>query len=184
MVIDQLSKEWWTPALTANSSATSYPSKIPTLTPPSGSGVINMAGGDYVPGHLLIIPYGTGSATNTGTMKVLAWRDTNMNPGNPQMRLWIPVPLCTIGFTLGTGGGATNADLDTTTLFATTITMTGGPTFITSGAPPVSLDWLEVSPGSNGIGCISVPTFGFKRMELIFTNNSSATDVNALYTMF
>ncbi len=184
MVIDQLSKEWWALALTANYATNGYPSKIPTVTMPSGSGVIDMAGGDYVPGHLLIIPIGTGSATNTGSLKVLGWRDTNMNPGNPQMRLWIPVELCTIAFVLGTGGGVANADFGTATLFATTITMTGGPTFITAGAPPVSLDWFEVSPGSNAIGVASVPTLGFKKMELIFTTGGVATDVNALYTQF
>lgn len=184
MVIDQLCKEWWVKALATNYATNGYPTKVPTTTLPSGNGVIDMAGGDYVPGHLLIIPYGTGSATNTGSMKVLGWRDTNMNPGNPQRRLWIPVELCTVAITLGTGAGVANADLDTTALFATTLTMTGGPTFITSGAAPVSLDWFEISPGSNGIGMISVPTFGFKKMELIFTTAGSATDLNALYTQF
>ncbi len=184
MVIDQLCKEWWQPVLTANYSTNGYPTKIPTTTMPSGSGVISMSGGNYVPGHLLLIPYGTDASTHTGSLKVLGWRDTNINPGNPQMRLWIPVELCTVAFTLGTAVGVANGDLGTTQAFATTITMTGGPTFITSGAAPVSLDWWEISPGSNAIGLVSVPTFGFKKMEVIFTTGGVVTDCNALYTHF
>ncbi len=184
MVIDQLSKEWWLPVLTANYATGSYPSKIPTVTRPSGSGVIDMTGGDYVPGHLLLIPYGTDAGTHTAGMKVLGWRDTNQNPGNPQMRLWVPVVLCTVAITLGSAAGVANADLGTTQKFATTMTMTGGPTFITSGAAPVCLDWFEISPGSNAIGLVSVPTFGFKMMEVIFTTGSDVTDINALYTHF
>ena len=181
MTIYDLSNECWAQTNpVASVTATTFPSKIPTTTQPSGDGVIvfGHGGGEDCPGHLMLIPYGAGSATNTMNVQVIGWRATRLNIG---VKLWIPVVLCTYAVTLGTGTGVAGADLTTTALFATTITSTGGPTFITSGAAPVSIDWLQISPGSNGIGMISQRSFGFRLLEVIFNTNSSATSCNALY---
>jgi hypothetical protein len=183
MVIDYLSNEFW--ALThptGNYATNGYPSRIPTVTAPSGDGVIPFGHmGGYSPGHLLLIPFGAGVATNTMGMKVLGWRSTGLNVGN---KLWVPLELGTYAITLGTGTGVALADLTATALFATTITMTGGPTFVTSGAAPVSPDWLQISPGSNAIGMVAVTSFGFRYLEVIYTTGGVATSCNSLWCKF
>lgn len=179
MVIDELSNDSWARTHATNYSTNGYPARVPTITKPSGDGVVPMGdAGNYSPKHLKLIPYGVGSSTNTFAMKVLGWRPTRLNIGLP---LWIPVELCTYAVTVGTGTGVAGADLTTTSLFATTITSTGGPTFITTGAPPICPDWCQISPGTNAIGMICQESFGFPLLEIIFTTGGSITSANSLY---
>lgn len=201
MVIDYLSNDFY--ALTNPggnyTQSAAYPSRVPTVTQPNlipvttgiqavGDGVIPMGQslsgpGNYAPGHLMIIPIGVGAA-GTFSMQVLGWRATQLAKAGPFVpNLWVPILLGTYAVTLGTATGVAGSDLGATTLFATTITMTGGPTFVTSGAAPVSLDWLQISPTGNPIGMVCVTSFGFRFMETIF-NNTTSTSCNALYCKF
>lgn len=167
-----------------------YPSRAATITPPDqvtsgvvakGDGVIKCGHeGVETAGHIIMVPIGVGVATNTFSLKVLGWRSTKLNVANAKP-LWIPVELATYAVVLGTAAGVTGADLTASTLLATTITSTGGPTFITSGAVPVSLDWMQISPGSNAVGCIKQPTLGFRFLEIIFTTGGVATSCNTLW---
>ncbi len=178
MVIDDLSNQFWSQTNLTNYSTNGYPTRIPTTTKPSGDGVIAFGdGGNYSPKHLVLIPYGVGSSS-TFSLKVLGWRATNLGLGVP---LWVPVAFATYAITVGTGAGIAGADLGTTSLFATTITSTGGPTFITSGAAPICPDWFQISPTGNIIGMICQESFGFPVLEVIFTTGGSATSCNALY---
>ena len=179
MLVDKLSNQVWAQTHATNYSTNGYPTRIPTVTQPSGDGVIAFGHtGEYSPANLILVPYGAGSATNTFSLQVLGWRATKLGIGAP---LCIPVSLGTYAITLGSGTGVAGADLTTAALFATTITMTGGPTFETSGAAPVVLDWCQISPGSNAIGMISCASFGFRFLEVIYTTGGSATSCNALY---
>jgi hypothetical protein len=192
MIIDALNAECLT--LTnpgGNYSINGYPTRIPTITPPSqatsgvtaaGDGVLPIGTpmGNYGVAHVTLIPIGVGSATNTFSMTILGWNRTQLNVANTSF-LWIPVSLATIAVTLGTETGVANSELGTTTLFATTITMTGAAVGVTSGMAATVLDWFTISPGSNAIGCIRQPTFGFRFLEVIFTTGGSATSCNCLW---
>lgn len=195
MLIDERSAQLW--QLTnpgGNYDNNGYPTRIPKTALPNvvaadthlqaaGDGVLMCGwGGAVAPRSLLLVPFGAGSSGNTFALKVLGWRPTTGSFGGTQKpALWVPVVLCTCAVTVGTGTGIAGADLTTTALFATTITMTGGPTFITSGAAPVTPDWFEISPTGNDIGMIAVRTFGFPFLEVIFTTGGSATNCNSLY---
>jgi hypothetical protein len=185
MVIDQLSNETYALTNSVNYSTNGYPTKIPTTTAPSGDGVIGFGHlGGYCPGHLLLIPIGIGAGA-TFSLKVLGWRATKLPPGQPAtLPLWVPVELATYAITLGTATGVAGSDLGVSTLFPTTITSTGGPTFITTGAAPICPDWFQISPGSNSIGMISQSSFGFRFLEVIYTTGGSATSCNGLYAKF
>lgn len=183
VVVGELSSRVWTPVRTANSTATSFPSKIPTTTQPSGTGVIPMGHDGYMTTKcLLILPYGVGSSTNTMLLKCLGWAPTGVGPTLP---LWIPTVIGAWTATLGTATGVAGSDLDNTQLFATTIVPSLGPTLINTAAPntvpPIIPDYGVFSPGSNDIGLIIQRSFGFRFLELIMTTNNSATSVNALY---
>lgn len=190
MIIDVLTGDLALTNPGGNYTANGYPTRIPKIARPdqvtaqvtsAGDGVVTCGLlGSITAQRLLLIPIGVGSATNTFGMKILGWSMTNLGIPNVQP-LWIPEELVTYAVVLGSAAGVTGAELTSATLFATTITSTGGPTFITSGAPPVSLDWFQISPGSNAIGIIMQPTFGHRFIEVVFTTGGSATSCNCLY---
>lgn len=185
MHINQLSNSGWSLVRTADYSTNGYPTRTPTTTKPSGTGVIPFGdGGSECPGHVLLLPFGTGASTNTFSMKVLGWHGTFFSTINPEVNLWVPVVLATYQATLGTATGVANSDIDSSHFFATTITISGAGVGVTSGMAATSLDWFVVSPGSNDIGVIVQPSFGFKLLEVIFTTGGSATACNALYCKF
>lgn len=172
----KLSEQWYNLTNSVNYTAASYPVRVPTTTKPSGDGVIPMGeGGGYCPQSLDLVPIGVGTSAAYG-LQILGWRSTKLGV----LTLWVPVTLATYSVTCGTATGVANSDLGSTTLFATTITMTGGPTFVTSGAPPVSLDWFQISPGSNAIGMIKQAGLGYRMLEVLF-NISAGTSGNCLY---
>lgn len=190
----ELSNQTW--ALTnpgGNFSNNGYPTRIPSVTSPAqvavstglqaiGDGVIAFGHlGADCPRGLLLIPIGTGSDDNTFSITILGWRATRLGVGLP---LWVPTVLGVYQATLGTAVGVVNSDLGTTTRFADTVTMSVGPTFVTSGAAPVTEDWFMSSPSNNAIGAIFQRTYGFRYLEVIFTTGGSATDCNALYCKF
>lgn len=173
-----------------NYSTNGYPSRVPTVTAPSGDGVVLLndpkTPGQVTPRSMILIPYGTDASTHTFTIKMLGWRPTLLNLG-PQ--LWMPVQIAEFTATLGTAAGVANADLGTTQQFATTIVLTtNGPTWQNAAAPntipPVVPDLFIVSPGSNNIGAIFLRNLGFPIVEIIFSTGGVVTDCNSLYSMF
>jgi hypothetical protein len=180
--ICDLSNEHWYATNAADVTGASFPSRIPTTVKPSGDGVIAFGeGGMIAPRWCMLKPFGTGSATNTFTMQVLGWRSARTQGTTITTELWIPDPLATYAVTLGTATGIAGSAVDNNHLFATTITSTGGPTFITSGPAPIVEGWFQISPGSNGIAVISQASLGYRMLEVIFETGSSATACNALY---
>lgn len=192
MLIEEFSSQNW--KLTnpgGNYSNNGYPARAPQILNPTltalttglqklGDGVINIGhGGIDGPKYIDLVPIGTGSATNTFSIEVIGWTATNLGT----QVLWIPVgPIIAYAVTLGSAAGVANSDLGSTTLFGKTITSTLGPTFITSGAAPISNDWFQISPATSaGIAMIRQRTFGFRYLEFIFTTGGSATDCNALW---
>jgi hypothetical protein len=182
-----------------NYSTNGYPTRGSTFTSPAlvtsgvvaqGDGVIAVgespgAPGETPPGiiaakHLVLVPYGIGSQSNTFGMQVLGWRKTKLGGGT---ELWIPVALATYSVTLGTNvEGLANGSLNATTLFATAIAMTGGPLGVTSAFVPTSEDFFTIAPTSTiGAAWIKIPTFGFRFVEVVFTTGGSATSCNCLW---
>lgn len=173
----------------ANYSTNGYPTRVPTVTPPAGTsglvpdGIIPCgAGGSVANTHVLIVPYGVDASTHTFSLTVLGWRPTGVNPGNPDMALWIPVPLCTVSCTTSTSlPGIVNADVDNTQSFCTTLTMTGAGAGVSSGMAVNSPDWFTITGTAVGVGVLKVPTLGFPFLEVIFTTGGVDTSCNALW---
>jgi len=181
MQINVLSGATYALSNATNYATNGYPTKAPTLTQPSGDGVIPCGFlGSESPEFLTLLPIGVGASNNTFSMRVLGWRPTQI-PALALRPLWIPVPLVDYAMTLGTASGATGGELGTTTLFADTITSTVGPTFITSGAAPIAPGWYQISPVNDLVGMIHQATLGFPFLELIFTTGGVATSCNCLW---
>lgn len=181
-----LSNMAWARTHATNYATNGYPARLNTFVHPTGDGVIPMGGsllpgggGSECPQGLLLQPYAIGSATNTFSLRVLGWTATNFKVGAP---LWTNFVIGEFVVTIGTGAGISGGDVLATELFATTITATYGPAFVTSGQGAYSkYSWGFLSPGSNLQGVVFVPSFGCRLLEVIYTTGGVATSCNSLY---
>lgn len=139
-------------------------------------GVIEMAGdgatgpGGLTANSLQMIPYGTGSATNTFTMKAYGWRRTG-GVGANLTGLWVPYLLASFTVTLGTATGVGGCDVNASQLLATTIALV-------TGNANVSNEIL--SPTGNVIAHIILDAKGAAYVELRFSTGGVATDCNCM----
>lgn len=162
---------------TTNAADTSFPSKVPTTTEPSGGGVINRSvAGDGSGLHLVF--YGTGDADDVFDTRVIGWRKVTGGPTG----LWVPTIIAGLTCTLGTATGVAGSEVVATELFADTITITSG------GEPTVTADTTRggtfriFSPTANLIAWVVIPLYGFEKVELTFDmTTNDPTGANALY---
>ena len=178
-------------ARVTNSTDASYPTRNPTKTEPTGIGdsaaqATASAVFDLSPkqgaaigatqyNRAMIVPFGTGSDTNTFLMRIIGWYSAKSRTGgdDPNSRLWVPIPLaditCTLSVQVGVAG-AVNVAADT---FCDTLAISG-----TTANSGVSID--VVSPANNLTAHLIIDLKGAQKMELTFDRNSSATACNAL----
>jgi hypothetical protein len=156
-----------TKALATNATDSSFPSKIPTGTEPSGNGVISFGVGP-VPNNLLLVPYGTGDDDATFDMLIYHWRRIGSDPNT---LLWIPIPLAQLACTLCTKVGVANRLLVATERFCDTIE-------VTFGSEDVFI--VPASPGGNLIGHVVLDWEGGDKLEICF-DLGTATAANCLY---
>jgi hypothetical protein len=159
----------------SNYSTNGYPSRVNTLTAPTGDGVVigynlpgNLVSADAkTPMLLKLWPYGVGAATNTMSLRVLGWDLLNGIE-------WIPTPLVEYQATLSTYTGlGTGGVLLSTELFADRATIAGGYN--------ANVDTTVKSPANNTPCLITVDILGFPIVEVIFTTGGVATNCNALF---
>jgi hypothetical protein len=156
-------------ARATNSGATSFASKVATITEPSGDGVIQLAHGPngHVPCHALLLPYGTGDANDVFDFDVWGWR--RLGSGTPGNTIWIPSRIAGFTATLGTHTGVAGAPVVATELFADTLTIraTVGEATITAD---VTREGTHVvySPADNTSAWAKICLYGFEKIEVIF----------------
>jgi hypothetical protein len=157
-------------ARSTNAADSSFPSRIPTTTEPTGGGVQNIAGTNEIQtcNQLLIIPYGIGSDNNTFSLRLIGWKAI---AGTDLTTLWVPITLSEIACTLCTAVGIASTPVLNTERFVDTITITTG----NSG-----VDISVVSPTGNVIGFALADLKGCAKVELSFSTGGSATSCNAL----
>lgn len=180
MIIDTLAQPL-RKARSVNQTSTSFVSKAPTATEPTGdagtatgASVLGLQYASGGPGRnsVFVIPYGTGNENDTFSVRVIGWRCAE--PGNRETLLWIPVVLVEVVVTLSTTVGVAGKAVVATERFADTIG-------ITTGNANVSVDIN--SPADNTIATFLVALKGAQKLELSFSTNSSATDCNALLAL-
>ena len=196
MFIETIVRDW-TLARETNTTDSSYPSRVPRNSGPSGTGanasqttaasVYDLAptNGLTIQNLGKLVLFGTGSDGNTLNALVLAWRKVNSRPGGgqtvnqniPGNTIWIPEVLCEVQGTLSSGSpGVAGTIIPATMLFAKTIT-------IVTGNAGVSVDVISPATAAQ-IATVTFDMRGTHYLEVIFKTNSSATDANALLTWF
>ena len=174
MLLETLSVDF-VKALATDATNTSFPSKVPTATEPSGNGVIDLGGpgaSAVVQNGILIVPYATAGDDDTFSVRVIGWRKL----GNaPATLLWVPVVLAELACTASQAVGVAGRLVVATERFADTITLV-------TGNEDISID--IVSPTGNVIAHALADLKGFKKVELTFDSTAAGTTaMNALYAL-
>ena len=175
----------WQRVRQTNTTDTSFPSRVPTRTKPSGVGdaaaqTTSAIVGDNgtvagpVQNGFRLKPYGAGSNNNTMSVRVYGWAYC-IDQGNANTAFWDPTLLvellCTLTSSVtGPAGGV----VTTTDLFADTIALT-------TGNDDVSVDL--VSPTGDVAAHVVGDFKGFAFLEVTFSTGSSATNCNALIAL-
>lgn len=182
----------WRKFRTVNCTDTSFPSKIPTATEPTGVGAT--AGGAAVidlintgslersasiQNGICLCFFGAGSDTQTFVAKGIGWSCVGDSPAldvAPDTTLWIPTTLFEVTCTLSTPTGLANKAVVATDLFVDTIVKVG-----TTYNEGVNVN--TVSPADNTIAYLYADLSGHMKFELIF-DMTGATNGNALFKLF
>lgn len=157
-------------ALAANATDTSFASRVPTTTEPTGDGVVGLRShpDQVVPTWLLLVPYGTGDANDAFDVRVVGWRRVGT--------LWVPTTLLEFTATLGTAVGVAGADVADTEKFADTVSDPA------TGKGSVGVDCQPTSPADNTVAHYLVDTRGCPKVEFLFdATTGDPTGANLLY---
>lgn len=160
-------------AKAADSTDASYASRPYTQTEPTNDGVWQMGqGGQFSQNTLKVIPFGTGSATNTFKMRLLGWALADQG----KTRTWVWTLLAEYTCALSTFAGSAGCVIDASHLVCDTLTLTFG-----TATEGVSAE--TVSPTGNVPAHAIISLKGCQKVEFQFNMNSSATAANALFAL-
>jgi hypothetical protein len=158
----------------------SFPTRIPTIASPTtattatatSQRVFDLIAMGVSNSNLLVVPFGTGSATQTFSVRVIGWSDSRPVDGSSNVPLWIPRILCEYLCTLCTATGVANSAVLETEKFCDTVSLV-------SNRGTDGQDTTKASPGGNFIGSFLVDLKGCKEVELVYSVGTN-TDCNAL----
>jgi hypothetical protein len=169
MQIETLSTPWEIGCKTADLTDTSFPSKVPTRTKPSGNSILDFRGGTS-PNQLKIILLGTGAnnAVLTG-VRFLAWNHFDDGTGDNGKALWVPTPLAEFAAVFGNIPGVAGGAIGSSYFFMDTITLVTGNANISNEI---------LSPVGDIIAHIILSAKGSEMIEAIVDLGANATGFN------
>lgn len=175
----------WKKLLSTNDTSTSFASKIPTLTEPTGVNVVTLAqaGQGTIAHKIGLVFFGAGNDDTTFEARLIGWRRAGPLPSTA---LWIPNVICQFACTLGTSVGVTGGDAVATDRFVDTLalasTVIQPKTTDTDAAGAASTGLVEfTSPANNLVAMAWLPLLGFQKFEVSF-DMTGATNGNCFYT--
>lgn len=153
-------------ARAANSTASAFASIVPTVTEPTGQGVIEMGEAGSSPAALMLVPFGRNSDGDTFKIRVWGWRKVSLGT------LWVPTLLLEATCTVSALPGVSGADLTDSDLFCDAITVSVGNE---------NVGYELLAPGTDLIAHILVDAKGCRKVTIDFDIDSGATEMNCLY---
>lgn len=146
-----------------SSTDSTFPSKVPTGTAPTGDGVIGDPIVQGAPSWVQIVPFGDGADNATFDLRVIGWKVSDLG-------LWVPTILAQAACTLSAAVGVASTEVLATQRFADTITLT---------QVQANVDSKLSSPTGDLVASFQVETRGSALIEVIF-DLGTATGANAL----
>jgi hypothetical protein len=159
----------WHELLTTDATDTSFATKHPTGTEPTGDAVIDLNSygeAREVQESLFLIPFGAGADNTTYDMRVIGWRKV----GTGDSTLWVPQLICELSVTLGGIVGVANKLLGTSDRFADTLALNTGIAVLYQGDADAQPALAEVD------------TMGCAKVEIIW-DMTGATSGNCLWAL-
>ena len=144
----------------SNQSDSSFDSKTPTTTKPSGGGIVTGLGSKAG-----LIFFGTDAANETFDVRVWGWSSVEDS-------LWVPFLLADVTCTLGSTQGVAGEAITDSDFIVDTITGNSGD----AGRE-------IISPTGDLVASLHVENRGANRLEVEF-DMTGAADANALYWMY
>lgn len=148
---------------TALSTDSSFPSKVPTATQPSGAGVVGDPVVQGAPQWIQVVPFGDGADNSTFDLRVIGWKVSDLG-------IWVPTILAQAACTLSAAVGVDGYEVTSALRFADTIALT---------QVRADVDSKVSTPGADLVASFQVETRGSAFIEVIF-DLDSATGANAL----
>lgn len=148
---------------TTSSTDSTFPSKVPTATAPTGDGVIGDPIVQGAPSWVQIIPFGDGADNATFDLRVIGWKVSDLG-------LWVPTILAQAACILSGAVGANGFEVTASQRFTDTITLT---------QVQANVDSKLSSPTGDLVASFQVETRGSALIEVIF-DLGTATGANAL----
>lgn len=143
---------------------------VATTQEPSGDGVFVIGEGDGITSGAnaaLLAFFGTGSATQTATAKLVGWRKID--------QLWVPIQFLSLNLALGSGAAVNHPDLQTGV----------GEILVDTITAVASLTMADeiVSPADGTLAYVKCDIIGCHKYQVVLSKGT-ATSINCLAGAF
>lgn len=173
----------FTKALATNANTSSFASKIPTVTEPSGDGIHDIRGpGLEVPQRILLLPYGLGSDNDVFDMRLIGWKRIYVD-SKTKPTLWVPMVLAGLSATISAAVGVANSPVLNTERFADTITVTSGYEPDTTADTTNNGTFVIQSPTNDLVAWAIVNLYGVEKIEFTFDQTTNTPTCNCLFAL-
>ena len=164
-----------------NENASGFASKVPTITEPTGDGVLNLAYlQNKVPRFIKLWPILLGSDNDVSSMRLIGWHSV-LKDGSTT--LWFPTVIGEFVCTASAAVGVAAAAVLDTERFCDTIVPVAARTRdqkIAAGTSTGS-QYESLSPVGDLIGHIIMPIAAFEKLELTSDQTTGTATFNCLY---
>lgn len=165
--------------LAANSTDTTFATKVPVVARPSNDGVIDLSQeGDAVPGWVKVFAVGVGANNDAFSVRIYGW--SRVIAADATKNIWIPQIIGELAFIMGQKAGLLSTVVPSTELFADTVTIVSEPT--TTAATTRDGKIVTYSPANDTLAFAVVPVWGFELIEFNFDNTTNTPTMNVLYS--
>ncbi len=165
--------------LATNQSATSFASKVPTITEPTGDGILDLR--PFVQKRMKLWPLLLGSDNDVASFRIIGWHSVLLEGSKT---LWFPSAIAEFVCTGSAAVGIAGAAVLNTERFADTITPVAKMTrdAVIAAGTAINSDYEILSPTADLIAHIIMPIAGYEKLELTSDETTGTPSINALYT--
>lgn len=174
-----------------NIDATTFASKIPTVTKPqanSTTAVLDLAaefgGGGFIPTWMKLLFILLGADEDAASFRLIGWNRIRTGQGADNDTLWIPQPFAEFTCIAGAAVGIATAPVLNTERFADTIAPVAlklEDQKIAAGTSLLS-DCRIYTPADDTVGHVIIPIRGFELLEMTIDQTVNTPTCNILYS--
>lgn len=167
-----------------NENASSFASKIPTVTEPTNDGVLNLAkqGNLMVPQMIKLWPILLGSNDDVSSMRIIGWHQVLLDGS---LTLWLPTILGEFVCTASTCVGVALSAVLATEAFCDTIVAVAARNedAVIGAGTAINSETFVLSPTNNTPGHIVMNLRAMEKLEITSDQTTGTSTFNCLYSL-